>query len=183
VAAEEVERQVWAAVVRVSEEPEIIAAEVAKQETVAEDQREEIRQQVALIETTLAKCDREVQRWADAYAAEVINLAELKGYRTEIEGRRQSLLAEREACERRMEAIRATVQQVEALIDYCTRVRAALQRFEAAEKGIAFEALDIRVTWTPGQPPRIQGAIPIETIAPIPPGSHKRCSVAGESHA
>ena len=97
----EVERQVWAAVVRVLEEPEIIAAEVAKQETTAEAQRAKIRQQVALIETALAKCDREVQRWADAYAAEVINLAELKGYRTEIEGRRQSLLEEREACERR----------------------------------------------------------------------------------
>jgi hypothetical protein len=45
------------------------------------------------------------------------NLAELKGHRTEIEGRRQSLLAEREACERRMEAIRAAAQQVEALTD------------------------------------------------------------------
>jgi chromosome segregation ATPase len=170
-------------VVRGLEEPEIIAAEVAKEETMAEDQRAEIRQQVALIETTLAKCDREAQRWADAYAAEVINLAELKGYRTEIEGRRQSLLAEREACERRMEAIRAAVQQVEALIDYCARVRAALQSFEAAEKRLAFEALDISVTWTPGQPPRIQGTIPIDTIAPIPLASHRRCSATGESHA
>ena len=33
----------WAAVVRVLEEPELIAAEVAKQETTAEDQRAEIR--------------------------------------------------------------------------------------------------------------------------------------------
>ena len=132
--AEEVERQVWAAVVRVLEEPELIAAEVAKQETTAEDQRAEIRRQVALIETALTKCDREAQRWADAYAAKVINLAELKVYRAEIEGRRQSLLAEREACERRMEAIGAAVQQVEVLIDYCARVRAALQSFAAAEK-------------------------------------------------
>jgi site-specific DNA recombinase len=183
VAAEEVERQVWAAVVRVLEEPELIAAEVAKQETTGEDQRAEIRQQVALIETALTKCDREAQRWADAYAAEVIDLAELKGYRAEIEGRRQSLLAEREACERRMEAIGAAVQQVEALIDYCARVRAALQSFAAAEKRRAFDALDIRVTWTPGQPPKIQGTIPIDTIAPIPPESHRRCSVAGESRA
>jgi hypothetical protein len=45
-----------------------------------------------------------------------------------------------------MEAIMAAVQQVEALIDYCARVRAALQSFEAAEKRLAFEALDIRVT-------------------------------------
>ena len=65
----------------------------------------------------------------------------------EIEGRRQSLLAEREACERRMEAIGAAVQQVEVLIDYCARVRAALQSFAAVEKRRrAFDALDIRVT-------------------------------------
>jgi site-specific DNA recombinase len=180
VAAEEVERQVWAAVVRVLEEPELIAAEVAKQETTAEDQRAEIRQQVALVETALTKCDREAQRWADTYAAEVINLAELKVYRAEIEGRRQSLLAEREACERRMEAIGAAVQQVEALIDYCARVRAALQSFAAVEKRRAFDALDIRVTWTPGQPPKIQGTIPIDTIMPIPLASHRRCLAADE---
>jgi Anaphase-promoting complex, cyclosome, subunit 3 len=74
-------------------------------------------------------------------------------------------------------------QQVEALIDYGAPVRAALQSFEAAEKRIAFEALDIRVTWTPGQPPRIQDTIPIDTIAPIPPASHKGCSAAHGSHA
>jgi hypothetical protein len=47
-----------------------------------------------LIETALAKCDREAQRWADAYAGEVINLDELKAYRAEIEARRRCLLTE-----------------------------------------------------------------------------------------
>jgi hypothetical protein len=60
-----------------------------------------------------------------------------------------------EECERRMEAIRTALQRVEALIDYWVRVRAALQSMEAAEKRLAFEASDIRVTWTPGQRPRI----------------------------
>jgi site-specific DNA recombinase len=183
VAADEVERQVWAAVVRVLEEPELITAEVAKQETTAEDQRAEIRQHVALIETALTRCDREAQRWADAYAAEVINLAELKGYRAEIEGRRQSLLAERETCAQRMEAIGAAVARVEALIDYCARVRQRLQTFDEAEKRLALDALEIRVTWIPQQPLDIQGSIPIDTIMPIPPRSHKRCLAAGESRA
>jgi hypothetical protein len=61
------------------------------------------------------------------------------------------------------------VQQVESLIDYCARVRQALQTFDATEKRRTFEALDLRVTWTPGQPLSIQGAIPTDAITPIPP--------------
>jgi site-specific DNA recombinase len=79
VAAEAVERQVWDAVLKLLEQPELIAAEVAKQEATADDQRGEIRRQMALIETALAKCERDEQRWAEAYIAEVINVAELKG--------------------------------------------------------------------------------------------------------
>jgi hypothetical protein len=77
--ADMVEPDVWGAVMRVLERPELIAAEVARQEAHADEQRADIGRQVALVEAALAKCDREAQRWADAYAAEVINLAELKG--------------------------------------------------------------------------------------------------------
>ncbi len=166
--ADVVEPQVWAAVVRVLEQPELIAAEVTRQEASADAQRTEIGREMALIETALAKCDREAQRWADAYASEVISLAELKGYRAVIEARRRSLLEEHATCQRQMDAIGAAVGQVETLIDYCARVRQALQTFDATEKRHAFEALDIRVSWIPGQPFAIQGTIPIEPIAAIP---------------
>jgi hypothetical protein len=43
-----------------------------------------------IYQMALAKCDREAHRWADAYATEVINVAELKGYRAEIATRRQA---------------------------------------------------------------------------------------------
>ncbi len=84
----------WATVVCLLEQPELIAAEVQRQERTADDQRAEVQRELSLIDTGLAKCDREAQRWAEAYAAEVINVSELKGYRAEIEGRRQSLLAQ-----------------------------------------------------------------------------------------
>jgi hypothetical protein len=83
--ADVIEPQVWAAILRVLDQPELIAAEVARQEANADEQRTEIGRPLDLIEAALAKCDREAQRWADAYAGEVINLAELKGYRAEIE--------------------------------------------------------------------------------------------------
>ncbi|HEX9869096.1 MAG TPA: hypothetical protein VGC99_10945 [Candidatus Tectomicrobia bacterium] len=169
--------------VRLLEQPELIAAEVAKQEATADDQRAEIRRQLALIETALAKCERDEQRWAEAYIAEVINVAELKGYRAEIDQRRQSLLAEHARLQGEIEAIGQHVQQIETLIDYCVRVRQALQTFDATEKRRTFEALDLRITWTPGQPTSIQGTIPMDAIVPIPPAWHRRCSAAGESRA
>jgi site-specific DNA recombinase len=124
--ADVVEAQVWAAVVRVLEQPELIAAEVARQESRADEQRAEIGQQSALIAAGLAKCDREAQRWADAYAAEVINLAELKAYRADIETRRQSFLAEQTACQAKLDAIGTAVQHTDALTAYCARVRQRL---------------------------------------------------------
>jgi hypothetical protein len=96
-----VEAQVWTAIMHVLEQPELIAAEVARQGARADEQRAEIGQQLAVIEAALAKCDREAQRWAEAYAAEVISLEELKGYRAEIAARRQSVLTEHAACQRR----------------------------------------------------------------------------------
>ena len=44
------------------------------------------------------------------------------------------------------------MQQVDALTAYCARVRQRLQTFDQTEKRLAIEALDIRVSWIPGQP-------------------------------
>jgi site-specific DNA recombinase len=166
--ADVVEAQVWAAVIQVLEQPELIATEVARQETHAEAQRAEIGQQMALLDAALAKCDREAQRWADAYAGEVINLAELKGYRADIEARRQGLLTEQGALQAQLDAIGMAVQQVDALTEYCARVLQRLQAFDHPEKLVALQALDIRVSWMPGQPFTIQGSIPMGAIVDIP---------------
>jgi hypothetical protein len=168
--ADVIEPKVWGTVLRVLEDPELIAAKVARQGASAEVQRAAIMQQLALIDSALAKCDREAQRWADAYAAEVINLDELRACRREIEARRQSLQGEQEGCQRQLDAIGATVQQVDALTGYCARVRERLQAFDHVEKRRAIEALDIRVHWTPGEPLAVQGSIPLESIADIPSG-------------
>jgi hypothetical protein len=52
---------------------------VQRQQAGAEEQRTEVRRDLSLIKDALDKCDREEQRWTQAYAGEVINLAELKG--------------------------------------------------------------------------------------------------------
>jgi hypothetical protein len=70
------------------------------------------------IVSALAKCERDEQRWAEAYSAEVMNATELKGYRAEIDERRQSLLSEQPQPQGQLKAISQHVVQVEALIDY-----------------------------------------------------------------
>ena len=171
--ADDIEPQVWAAVVHILERPELIASEMARQGVRADEQRAEVQQQLTVIETALVRCDREAQRWAEAYASEVIDVGELKSYKRETDARRQSLVAERDACQRHLEAIGVAVQQVEALTGYCARVRDQLQTFSHQEKRLALEALGIRVAWTPGQPLIMQGTIPLGTIAAIPPtGDH-----------
>jgi hypothetical protein len=168
VRANVIEADVWQAVLRVLEDPELMAAEVARQRANAGDQRTEIVRQVAVIEAALATCDREAERRANAYAAAVIDLDELKGYWVDIQARRQSLQAEWDACQRQLDAIGAGVEQVDALTGYCARVRQRLQDFDMAEKRRAIEALDLRVRWSPAQPLVIQGSIPLESIADIP---------------
>jgi site-specific DNA recombinase len=162
--ADEAETRVWQAIVGLLNDPPRIAAEVAKEHGQAEQQVEAVRQEIALVEATLARCDREEQRWADAYSAEVINLVELKGYRAEIAQRRQSLAARGAEVQASLERLVHHVVKVETLIDYCARVRRRLQMFDAAEKRLALDALDVRVTYMPGMPLAVQARIPLASL-------------------
>jgi len=169
--ADLIESRIWAVVEQVLQHPELIAAEVARHEDTAGERRAALLQDIEVIEAGIARCDREAQRWADAYAAEVIGLLELKEYRKEIGTRRQQLQDRRAALHAEVEAIGQTSVQLESLISYCTQVRQCLQAFDEQEMRLALEALDIRVTWTPNQPLAIQGSIPLSDIVPVPSGS------------
>jgi hypothetical protein len=148
----------------------MIAAEVAQHEDTAGERRAALLQEIEVIEAGLATCDREAQRWAEAYAAEVISLPELKEYRTEIATRRHRLQVQHAGLRVEMEAIGQTSGHLESLISYCIHVRQCLQTFDEREKRLALEALDIRVTWTPHEPLTIQGSIPLSDIVPVPSG-------------
>jgi hypothetical protein len=60
------------------------------------------------------------------------------------------------------------VHHVEALTGYCERVRQRLQTFDITEKRVTLEALDVRISWIPGNPLVIQGTIPLGVIADSP---------------
>jgi site-specific DNA recombinase len=172
--ADDAEAQVWRAVEEVLQQPEIIAAEVQRHHANGDERRAEVQRELDLVPASLGKCDREEQRWAKAYADEVISLDELKGYRAEIVTRRQSLLVQQAALQARLQGIGEAIGQVEALVGYCERVRQRLHTFDILEKRLALDALDIQVTWTPGQPLAIQGTIPLGEIVPTP---SRRCTL------
>jgi hypothetical protein len=159
--AEEAERRIWGAVERVLLDPQLVAAEVARQQEHADERRAAVIQDLALVEVALTKCDREEQRWSEAYAAEVINLRELKGYRAEIGTRRQRLQAQQVDLQATLDAIGQTVAHVEMLTSYCQRIGQRLKTFDVGEKRTALEALDIRVHWIPGEPLTVDGTIPL----------------------
>ncbi len=92
----------------------------------------------------------------------------------EIEIRRWSLLARRTEIEAKLKATGQAVGQVEALIDYCSRVYQRLETFNNAEKRLALDALNIQVRWIPGEPLTLEGSIPVGTFVAIPPPS--RCA-------
>jgi site-specific DNA recombinase len=168
--ADVAETQVWEAIVELLEHPEIITAEVAKQQASAEEQREAVRQELAHTEAELVKCDRAQQRWNDAYEAEIISLEELKVYRADLAASRQSLLLLKAERQTKLEAIGQAAERVESLFEYCARVRQELKTFTMAEKRRACEALDIAVQWVPGKPLAIQGSIPLDSIVTSPAG-------------
>jgi hypothetical protein len=164
------EERVWAAVERILQEPDLIITEVARQQTGADERREALMEALSGIEAALAKCDREEQRWAEAYAGDVINLLELKRHREQIAARREPLHAQQTSLQVELNAIGQALGRVESLIDYCTQVRQRLHAFDRTEKRIALEALDIRVAWIPEQPLQMQGSIPLGKITPVQSG-------------
>jgi cytochrome c556 len=166
--ADDAEHRVWQAIEQVLQQPELIAAEVNRQQAHADEQRADMARELSLMGDALTKCEREEQRWAQAYVAEVIDLAELKSYRGEIGARRQSLFKQQQELQEKLDSIGQAVEHVEALLGYCERVRQRLQTFNAEEKRLALEALNVQVRWTPGEPLQIEGSIPLGDIVPVP---------------
>jgi site-specific DNA recombinase len=162
VKADLVEGEVWTAVERVLARPELIAAEVERQYGKLDELRTANHQAKQSIHAALARCDREDQKWLDAYMKEAISADELKYYRLDIEARRSAVHGQLAELDATFAGALEAAGQVAALTDYCERVHQALQTFEAAEKRVALEALNIQATWAPAERLTIEGSIPLE---------------------
>jgi site-specific DNA recombinase len=163
--AEDIEAEVWAAVERALHNPEMIASEVEKHQGDADEQLAELDRQQRVLQTAMEKYDRQVQRWHDAYANDVINLEEYKMRRAEVEETRQVLQHELEMIDAHRDVIHQAKAQVEQLTAYCARVRSRLRKLTYDEQRIALSALDVHVDFAPNQPLDITGVIPLDIVA------------------
>ncbi len=163
--ADILETQVWDAVEAVLRDPRTIAAEVVRQHADFEARHQALDRETQLLTTALARCERDLKRWEDAYLGEAIILEDFKTKKAEIDARRDSLHVERTSLEERARQLDQQRVDAEALVGYCRQVQGNLAQLDIPTKWKALEALDIVVTWEPEQPLQIQGSIPMHTAS------------------
>ena len=130
---DELDTAVWGHVKALLEEPAALAArseELAKVSEAKDDGRAAVQRW----EAQLQRLGREERRLLDAYQAEVIDPAELKARREQIQGRRQVLVIRRDQEQRlraERQAAKAAWSDLEAS---CRRVRSRLDEASSAER-------------------------------------------------
>jgi site-specific DNA recombinase len=160
-----IEPLVWREIERALSDPAVIMAELERREHGQGATTNDMTKERQALQKALAALEREAQRWDEAYAQEVIDLTELKAKKLDITERKQRLLAQQETVEAAMHAAQQAQAQARDILLYCQQVQEQLRILDAPHKRQALEALDIRVTWGPGEPIHIEGSIAMDAIA------------------
>jgi site-specific DNA recombinase len=141
---DELDAAVWGHVKSLLEDPAMLAARF--EELVGPSgARDDGHAAVERWELQLQRLGREEQRLVDAYQAGALDLAELKGRREQIEGRRQVLITQRDQ-EQRLQAERRAAKAVWTDLEgFCRRVRARLDEAALEERQRILQLLIDRV--------------------------------------
>ncbi len=140
----ELDAAVWGHVQALLEDPATLASRFEELARLSEA-RQDGQATVHRWEAQLQRLAREEQRLVDAYQAEVIDLAELKARREQIQGRRQVLITQRDQEQRlrdEQQAARAVWADLEA---FCRRVRSRLGEATFGERQRILQLLIERV--------------------------------------
>jgi chromosome segregation ATPase len=143
-----------------------VADGVRQRHASLDERRAMLRMDISTLESVMEKCDREEERWRKAYAAEVIDVGDLKGYLQEITTRRQELQAQQQALRAQLDKRDLADAQADALVAYCVRLPKRYQGLSFEEERLVLELLDIQVTREPGELPKIRGSAPFEIAEP-----------------
>src|SRR5262249_54520980 len=145
VRADELEAAVWRHVKGLLDDPAALLAQFEAFAREADAQKTNDRAEGQKWEGRLRRLDREEQRLVDAYQAEGIDLAELKGRREQIATRRQALAGQREQLARLRDQRRAAQGVWADLRSFCERVRGRLEGATLAERQQLLQLLIERV--------------------------------------
>ena len=164
--AETIETYVWEAVEDAIRDPKRLHAEIARQHANIETQREEVTRERRLLDTALARCDRDLKRWEDAYLAEALTVEDYKSKKAEVEARRNSLHAEQRRLDERVQGFEQNHLDIRATEAVCRDLAQNLDPLNIDKKRRALETFKIIVTSIPGQwPPHIEGQILVRTAS------------------
>jgi hypothetical protein len=159
--ADQVEPVVWEAIERALNNPEIIANEVQRRHEQVTQGQKGFERERAHYQRQLARCEIEATKTWDAYVDGAISLERFKAIDAEVQVKRQRLEEELKRLDETEASIVETAQQIATLYQYYEKVRTKMYLFTIEEKQLACDALDIHVTWRPGEELEITGNIPL----------------------
>jgi hypothetical protein len=159
--AEQVEPVVWEAIERALNNPDVIASEVQRRHKQAAEGQQGFERERAHYKRQLARCEQEAAKTWDLYIDGHLSMERFKVIDAEVQTKRQRLEEELKRLDEAEAAIVVQAEQITALYQYCEKVRAKLHRFTVEEKQLACDALNISVTWRPGEELEITGSIPL----------------------
>lgn len=164
--AESIETYVWEAVEDAIRDPKRLHAEIALQYANMETQRHQVTKERQLLETALARCDRDLKRWEDAYLAEALTVEDYKTKKAEVEARRDSLHAEQRRLDERVQGFEQDCIDILDTEAMCRDLAQNLDSPNIDQKRRALERFKIVVTSIPDQwPPHIEGRIFVHTAS------------------
>lgn len=170
------EEFVWKAMARALDNPALIVAEIERQRHGTSTHQADLERERQQYARQLTQCEQALERWAAAYEALVIDLADYKAKKAEIETRRASAEHELARLHDQQQLIEEAELKRGALEELCARWRAGLQHATLDKKQQALEAFDITVTWHPAWPtPKITGNLSPELFSIM--SNSSRCTV------
>ena len=162
------ESAVWQAIERLLHNPTLIAEEVERLKQDTSNHQATLARNRHVFDRQMAQCERELKKSWDAYINDAITLDDFKAKKADIDMRRASVEQELARLDEQARLLQQAHFEADSLKAYCARVKQNLNHFTMDEKRLALDALNIVVTWHPGQPLTIQGSIPVDIDSNTP---------------
>jgi hypothetical protein len=118
---DEIDNLVWQSICDIIANPELITSVLEEQ--AQSEESKDISNQMAYLERQLSKCDRELDQWDRAYAAEILGIEDYGEKRTATLLRMESLQAERQELQKEVAEAKAIEHQVAIVQEQLAHLR------------------------------------------------------------
>ncbi len=167
VKADYIEELAWDLVeMNVLDKPKAFGLELERRRAEIATRQEYTNSDLETVNNQLERCERELQRWQEAYAAEVIDLPQFRELKSGLDQRRASLETVKQEIVDRIGQDEQAQVDIEAAVSFVQRVKDELPHYSVAEKRKVLELLGARVIYEAGKISKV-------SIKFLIPGSRK----------